>query len=175
MKKLYFSLFFFILNFTAFADTEKPLSVEAKKKISLELSALQNDLDSIKGLVWELRADKLNMKYTLEAMENWGVSQQEDKDKYYAESLEAEVKVASVQRQVDLEKANKVELLAKYRRVKQVLSYICGALFLCLYLNFGAPILRTISSLTMGWGVVLGFATPMLAFVAGYVLIYFIF
>jgi hypothetical protein len=175
MKKLCVILFFFIFNCLSIAGTSKQANAEIKRKLLIELGALQADLTSADAVVKELQSDKVHMRYNLQAMENWGIAQQEEKDKYYAEALDAESRIAVVQRQVDLEKVRQVELIAKYKKARQVLSYICGAFFLCLYLNFGAPILRAMSGLLGGYALLASFAAPALSFALGYTLIYFLF
>jgi hypothetical protein len=172
MLRVVLCLFFVgLLNFTSYGKVNN----DVKQKIFEEITLLQQDLQIADSLVRELQQDNLKMQQNLKAVENWGVIQQEEKEKYYGELLLFENKLDESRRQVDLEKLKQKELADKYAKVKQIFGYICGALFVFLYLTIGAPLVRNLSPAFGIWSPMLSLLSPAIAFGAGYLLIYLIF
>ena len=171
LKSIACSVFICLFSFNLFG---KPAD-GVKQKIFEELTLLQQDLQVADSLIRELQQDNLKMQQNLKALENWGVVQQEEKEKYYEELLTFENKLDETRKQVDLEKIKQKELLEKYRRVKQIFGYICGALFLFLYFTAGTTIVKNFSTLLGVWSPLLYVVSPLLSFGFGYFLIYLIF
>jgi hypothetical protein len=170
MNKLFL---FLILCLSSVASAKPNLAV--KQKVVEELELLTQDLQVADSLVRELQQDNLKVQQSLKDVESWGVAQQEEKEKYYEEALSFENRLAESRRQIDLEKLKQKELTDKYRQVKQTFGYICGGLFAFLYLTVLAPGIKNFLTVFGAWSPVISILSPLIAFGAGYFLIYFIF
>ena len=85
-------LFVGLLNSTGHCKVNN----DVKQKIFEEIGLLQQDLQIADSLVRELQQDNLKMQQNLKAVENWGVAQQEEKEKYYGELLLFENKLDDI-------------------------------------------------------------------------------
>jgi hypothetical protein len=163
----------FLICFASTSFGAKPVNL--KQQIAEELALLQQDLQIADSLVRELQQDNLKLQQNLQSLESWGVTQQEEKERYYEESLDFESKLSETKREVDVEKNKQKELVVKYHRVRQIFGYICGGLLLFLYLSVGAPFLKNFSAAFGVWSPVVSLASPVLVFWLGYLAIYFTF
>jgi hypothetical protein len=168
-------LILFFIYITSASLCAKTSSSSAKQKIAEELAFLQQDLQLADALVRELQQDNLKLQQSFQSLESWGIAQQEEKERYYEELTSFENELSEAKHQVDIEKNKQKDLLAKYHRVRKIFGYICGGLLLFLYLSVGAPIVKNLSVVFGAWSPVALIASPVLAFWAGYLAIYFIF
>ena len=176
MKKYIIFISVFLCAASLNADDKNAFNSELKRRLSLELSNLQTSMMDAKNEIAQLRRDKAHIDADLKNMESWGKVQEQEKNDYYEQIIEANQKTSDVQAQVDTEIEKSKATLLKYRRVKSILGYIFGLVLSYLYIRLGAQALSTIASTLVGpWAFALRFAGPVLAFGAGYLAVNLVF
>jgi uncharacterized membrane protein len=167
MKKYIIFISVFLCAASLNAEDKNAFNSELKRRLSLELSNLQTSMMDAKNEIAQLRRDKAHIDAEL---------QEQEKNNYYEQIIEANQKTSDVQAQVDTEIEKSKATLLKYRRVKSILGYIFGLVLSYLYIRLGAQALSTIASTLVGpWAFALRFAGPVLAFGAGYLAVNLVF
>lgn len=176
MKKYIVFISVFLCAASVQAEDKNSFNSELKRRLSIELSNLQTSMMDAKNEIAQLRRDKAHIDADLKNMENWGKVQEQEKNDYYEQIIEANQKTADVQAQVDAEVEKSKTTLLKYRRVKSILGYIFGLVLSYLYICLGSQAIVTLASTLAGpWAIVLRFGGPVIAFGAGYLAINLIF
>lgn len=147
----------------------KPEQYGAREKISLELSALSKDLDGAKLQLQKMNQTNLQIKAALNDMETWAILQQQEKDKYYNETIKAASEISELQGNINLQKSNEEKLKSKYSRVKSILACLAGCVAAFFIFRISNLFTLTPQLKTAGYlGTFIGFGL-------GYMLIYFYF
>jgi hypothetical protein len=175
MRHLYFCILFCLIAVTVSPGAELTLNTELKQKLQIELKALREDIQLMDSQVLKLKKDNQEIGANLLDMETWGIAQQEDKDKYYIEAVEADGKRADVQGKLDAEVAHNRVLLARYHRLKAFLGCALGGLFVLLYRRYSLAISAMLVSIAGPWAFLFNATGPLGAFGLGYGIIYLIF
>lgn len=156
------------------ADVSKPknFNAELKYKLFSEISLLEKTMLEAKGEISQLSQDKINIDTQLKQMEEWGKTQEEQKNDYYTQVLEGNQKISEVQALVDTEKEKSKVTLLRYHRAKSILGYIFGFLLAFVYVQLGAQLVTSLLSVAVGpWAILLRFLGPVAAFGAGYLVV----
>lgn len=167
-----FVCLFSCINLSA---SESLLNTEIKKKILIEVTGLQQDLLKADQQIYKLQQDNNIIIAKLENMESWGVAQQEEKESYYEQVLEAENSWAQAKADVDLEKVKTRQFADKYNKIKRIFCILAGCFFTLVYLKFDKLIGPLLASFTGPWSFLVPYISPVLCFSVGYGTAYFIF
>jgi hypothetical protein len=152
------------------------LTRQIKQKLLKEVAGLEDKLILAQTEVTQLKQAKSDIDSSFEALQVWGLKEQEDKLSYYNRTTELTQKLAETQAKVDQEKEKAKSTLLKYHRVRSLFAYVVGLALAFLYAQLGASHLAALLGTVVGpYGVILRYAGPVLVFGAGYasVLLFF--
>jgi hypothetical protein len=146
-----------------------------KQQLAAEIAGLLKDLDAADIQLQSLTQDNQQIKLALNDMEAWGLLQQQEKDRYYTQSIDALSEISAVRGALDAERAGQEKLLNNYRKLKSIMGYLFGTLLALIYLKFSSTFL-SIASLAGGPQMkLLSYLAPAACFGAGYIAVYLYF
>jgi hypothetical protein len=175
MRKILVTFIFLAFVSLSFAAQPKIDMAGIKQQIVEELLELKKDLNSAKTQLDSLVLNNQQIKVALNDMEAWGLLQQEEKEKYYNQTVEAVTEISSVRGQLDQEKALRAKISANYARVKNVMACLFGALLAIVVYKITNSFLAPAGVAVLPQIKLLGFLAPISSFVVGYILVYLYF
>jgi hypothetical protein len=164
---VYLSLCFFASG----ADSQ--ITAEVKKKLLAEVAGFQQDLLQADQQIYKLQQDNNAIIVKLQNMESWGLLQQEEKESYYQQVLEAENNWAEAKATIDLEKMKQKQLADKYDRIKRIFCLLAGSCAALLFLKFEKLLQPILTSLAGPWVLLTPFIGVSVCFSVGYGVAYF--
>ena len=171
---IYIVLFAASFSISSAAQPKLDLS-GIKQQIVEELLALKKDLNDAKTQLDNLVQNNQQIKQALNDMESWGLLQQEEKEKYYTQAIDAVSEVSSVRGQLDQEKALRAKVSANYARVKNILACLFGAVLAMFVFRVTSSFLAPLGSAVLPQLRLLSFLAPLASFAAGYAMVYIYF
>ena len=177
MRAYLFTVFLLLTTSLLAVDkSQRSFNSELKSKLSYELGCLEVSMFAAKSEIVQLEQDKVIIDTNLKNMEQWGKNEEQQKQEYYARTIEASQKIADTQAKVDLEKEKGKATLMRYHRVKSLLGYIFGIFLAFLYMQIGAPAVSLMLTTLAGpWGFLIRFLGPVAVFGIGYTVVNVIF
>lgn len=153
----------------------KQKNLGLKQQIEIELSELSKDLNTAKTQVQKLTQSNLQIKAALNEMESWGVLQQEEKEKYYNQSVLATLEISELQGSLNVQKATQEKLQNKYSRLKTFFACLCGCVMAAFCYSFSTTISSTVALVGGPQIKLISYLIPLLGFGAGYFAAYLYF
>ena len=160
------------LSLGVLSHAETTANAQIKRKLKLELNALQTDLSSATKEIAALRKDKSLLERNLSDLEVWGVAQEQEKLHYYNEAKNLSISVNLIEEQLEKEKKRNAEALARYQRFKKIVSIIFASFLTLLYINYGSKLVSAVSPYLGPYGILLPYVGPVGVFGLGYLLAY---
>jgi uncharacterized membrane protein len=146
-----------------------------KQQIIEELFELKKDLQQAKVQLDSLAVNNQQIKISLNEMESWGLLQQEEKERYYAQAIEASAETETIRAQLDQEKALRAKVSSSYNRIKNILGCLFGTMLAILVFKLNNSFLGSLGASALPQLRLLGFVAPVAGFALGYLAIYLYF
>jgi len=146
-----------------------------RQQIIEELFELKKDLSEAKTQLDGLILNNQQIKTSLNEMEAWGLLQQEEKERYYTQAIEAVSETGIVRAQLDQEKALRAKVSSNYARIKNILGCLFGSMLAILVFKLNAGFLGPLGAAALPQLRLLGFIAPVAGFALGYLAIYLYF
>ncbi len=175
MRKALLTIIFLACASLSFAAQPKVDLTGIKQQIVEELLELKKDLNNAKTQLDSLILNNQQIKAALTDMENWGLLQQEEKERYYNQAIDAAAESSSVRAQLDQEKALRAKMAVNYARVKNIMGCLFGALIFIFVLKLNNSFLGSVTTTAIPQLRLLGFVAPVAGFALGYILVYLYF
>jgi hypothetical protein len=173
MKQLLISLLLVLP--VADVTASESLNATIKRKLKVELVELRKDIAEADNTADKLREDRIVIDGSLKNMESWGVTQQQEKETYYNETVETRRQLTALSEKIVQLKAKAAADLKKYHRLKSLACYFVAVAMVLLYFRFGAVLVSSLSVVAGSLAPFVTIAGPAGAFGVGYLAVYLLF